>query len=330
MAPHLTSHPGISYLTFIGSRPVAHAVAASAAKALTPLCVELGGKDAAIVLDDVAASSSELQRVANILMRGVFQSSGQNCIGIERVICLPRVYDLLITRLTPLVRNLRVGSALDDEDVDVGACISSLGFDRLEELIKDAVAQGARLVVGGKRYQHPKHSQGHYFAPTLLVDVTPSMRIAQAELFAPVFLMMRAESVSDAIVMTNSTEYGLGCSVFGSDMQAVNRIVDEVKVGMVSVNDFAVYYAVQLPFGGVRGSGYGRFAGEEGLRGLCNTKAVCRDRFPGLIKTSIPPPLCYPIGNARKAWNVCRGVVELGYGESLGRKVSGLRKVVGL
>lgn len=282
------------------------------------------------MLDDVADSSSETQRVANILMRGVFQSSGQNCIGIERVICMPRVYDLLVTRLTPLIRNLRVGSALDDDDVDVGACISAAAFDRLEELIEDAVAHGAKLLVGGKRYQHPKHSKGHYFAPTLLVDVTADMRIARTELFAPIFLMMRAESISDVIDMTNGTEYGLGCSVFGSDAQAVNRIVDEVKVGMVSVNDFAVYYAVQLPFGGVRGSGYGRFAGEEGLRGLCNTKAVCRDRFPGLVRTSIPAPLCYPIRNAKKAWDVCRGVVELGYGENLGRRVRGLKKVVGL
>ena len=95
------------------------------------------------------------------------------------------------------------------------------------------------------------------------------------------------------------------------------------------MNDFAAYYAVQLPFGGVKGSGYGRFAAEEGLRSLCNTKAVCRDRWPGM-KTSIPKPLTYPIGDAKRAWEVCRGVVELGYGLSFVQKAAGLRKIIGL
>ena len=109
---------------------------------------------------------------------------------------------------------------------------------------------------------------------------------------------------------------------------------------MVAVNDFAAYYAVQLPFGGVKGSGYGRFAGVEGLRGLCNTKAVCRDRWPGLMRTSIPPELVYPVGgrggkeddgNGRKrADGVCRGILDLGYGMGVRERVGGLLKIVGL
>ena len=106
---------------------------------------------------------------------------------------------------------------------------------------------------------------------------------------------------------------------------------------MVAVNDFAAYYAVQLPFGGAKGSGYGRFAGTEGLRGLCNTKAVCRDRWPRLMRTSIPPDLVYPIGggvdrrNGRKrADGICRGVLELGYGMGVRERIAGLLKIVGL
>lgn len=95
----------------------------------------------------------------------------------------------------------------------------------------------------------------------------------------------------------------------------------------MAVNDFAAYYAVQLPFGGVRGSGYGRFAGEEGLRGLCNVKAVCRDRFPALVGTAIPGGLDYPM--RASAWEMGKGVVELGYGETLGRKVAGLKRMAG-
>ncbi|KAK7723329.1 Meiotic Sister-Chromatid recombination aldehyde dehydrogenase [Botryosphaeria dothidea] len=336
VAGHFTSHPGISHLTFIGSRPVAHKVCESAAEALIPVCVELGGKDAAIILDDVR----NLEKVGHILLRGVFQAAGQNCIGIERVVALPKAYEKLLAFLTPRVRALRPGSALSLESpdakkdatdaVDVGASISAASFDNLEALIAEAVAQGATLAAGGTRYAHPDHPKGHYFSPTLLAGVTPSMRIAQTECFAPVFLLMRAASVQDAVAIANGTEYGLGASVFGGRRADLEYVVDNVESGMVSVNDFAVYYAVQLPFGGVKGSGYGRFAGEEGLRGLCNTKAVCRDRFPGIVETGIPPELQVPIGNAARAWEVAKGVVELGYGESLGRRVKGLRRVVGI
>lgn len=328
VAPTLTSHPGLAHITFIGSRPVAHAVCASAAKALTPVCVELGGKDAAVILDDVR----DLPRVASILMRGVFQSAGQNCIGVERVVACAAVYDRLIALVEPRIRALRLGSALDDDDdgvdVDVGAMISDASFARLEATIAEAVQQGARLLVGGTRFMHPKHPKGHYFAPTLLVDVLPSMRVAREELFAPVFVMMRATTVDDALRIANETPYGLGASVFGSDSQELEKVVAGLRVGMVSVNDFAVYYAVQLPFGGVRGSGYGRFGGEEGLRSLCNTKSVCADRWPRWVSTRIPGALDYPMRSARRAWGMCEGIVEVGYGETVGRRVRGGWKVV--
>jgi acyl-CoA reductase-like NAD-dependent aldehyde dehydrogenase len=274
-------------------------------------------------------------------MRGVFQSAGQNCIGIERVVALPNIYKKLIDHLTPLIRALRPGSALDadaEHAVDVGASISDASFDRLEELIQDAVANGARLLAGGKRYKHPKHPKGHYFTPTLLVDVLPSMRIAATELFAPVFLLMRAADLSDAIAIANGTEYALGSSVFGKSTRDLERVAREVHAGMVSLNDFGVYYAVQLPFGGVKGSGYGRFAGVEGLRGVCNAKAVCRDRWPGIMKTAIPPPLELPFSgvggwNGRegeeRAWDMAAGVVRLGYG-GLGMKMKGLRDIMGI
>ncbi|KAF2792407.1 aldehyde dehydrogenase-like protein [Melanomma pulvis-pyrius CBS 109.77] len=332
VAGHLTSHPDISHITFIGSRPVAHHVCASAAKALTPVCVELGGKDPAIILDDM--SNSNFKRVCSILMRGTFQSAGQNCIGLERVIALPNVYTRLITHLTPLISALRPGSILNsspDTPIDIGASISSANFPKLESLIQDAVAQGARLLVGGSQFQHPEFPRGHYFQPTFIVDVTPSMRIAQTELFAPVFLLMRAESVDHAISIANSTPYALGASVYGSSSRDLERVVREVHAGMVAVNDFAVTYMVQLPFGGMKGSGYGRFAGKEGLRGVCNQKAITRDRWPG-VKTSIPGPMDLPLkgrGAAQRAWGMAQGIVWLGYGDWRG-KVKGIKGLIGL
>ncbi|KAJ5758845.1 hypothetical protein N7520_006001 [Penicillium odoratum] len=344
VADKLTSHPDISHLTFIGSRPVAFKVCESAAKSLTPVCVELGGKDPAVILDD-PRTIRNLPSIASILMRGVFQSAGQNCIGVERIIALPGIYEKLVEMVTPRIRDLRLGSILLDTPStdpsactpDMGAMISPACFEKVEALVAEAVKQGARLLAGGKRYEHPKYPQGHYFTPTLLVDVTRDMRIAQEELFAPIFLVMRADSVPDAIAIANSTMYALGASVFGHNSADVQACVSGIDAGMVSVNDFGAYYAVQLPFGGVKGSGYGRFAGDEGLRGLCNTKAVCVDLFPKLVGTAIPPRVDYPIqkreGSAgvkdgNSAWEMCKGVVETGYQLTIGGRIAGILRLL--
>jgi acyl-CoA reductase-like NAD-dependent aldehyde dehydrogenase len=334
VADHLTSHPGLSHITFIGSREIAHKVCASAAKALTPVTVELGGKDPAIVLDDTLGN---LEEVATILMRGVFQSAGQNCIGIERIIALPQVHDRLLEIVLPKIRQMRLGSILLDEQgkppvtLDMGSMISSRSFTKLESLISSAVSLGATLHSGGHAYTHPSHPNAHYFLPTLLSNVTPNMPIAQTELFAPVFLIMRAESVDDAISISNSTSYGLGASVFGHNQRDVQKCVRGIKSGMVSVNDFGSYYACSMPFGGVRGSGYGRFGGKEGLRALCNIKSVCEDatwaKWLGM-RTRIPPPLQYPIKDGRTGWEMCLGVVGLGYGMSWRERLEGLWRIV--
>lgn len=323
-AAHLTSHPGISHLTFIGSRPVCHHVAASAAKSLIPVVAELGGKDAAVILD---SAERDLPRIVHILMRGTFQASGQNCIGIERVVAGPGVYDQLVAMLEPRVAALRLGL-----DRDVGAMVSDASFARLEALVADAVARGARLLAGGARFAHPDHPRGFYFAPTLLVDVTPAMAIAHEECFGPVMTVLRspAPSAPALLALANAPAFGLGASVYGRDADPVLRdVVRGIRAGGVAVNDFAVFYAVQLPFGGVGGSGYGRFAGEEGLRGLCNLKSVCEDRLAWLgIRTAIPPPARYPIKSQESAWRFTRGVVGLGYALTAREKLRALGDVL--
>ncbi|OJD21766.1 hypothetical protein ACJ73_06892 [Blastomyces percursus] len=344
-ADSLTSHHRVNHIIFIGSRPVAHHVCKSSAKSLTPVTLELGGKDPAVILDDPATIKG-LPSITSILMRGVFQSAGQNCVGIERIIALPGTCDKILETVTPRIKALRLGSALFESNEcsknpgpglstpDMGAMISQKTFDELEDLIAEAVNQGAHLIHGGKRYNHPKYPFGHYFTPTLLANVTTTMRIARTELFAPVFLLMPAKDVSDAIRIANSTEFGLGASVFGHNQRDVEKCVSQIKAGMVSVNDFGTYYAVGLPFGGVKGSGYGRFGGAEGLRNLCNMKAVCEDRYP-LIQTHIPPPVDYPIQkgdvhkkDGRGAWEMCKGIVETGYQPSLVGKAKGVGKIL--
>ncbi len=171
------------------------------------------------------------------------------------------------------IQNLRQGSSLDEDgDIDVGAMISNNSFDRLEKLIEDAQASGARLLCGGNRYVHPKYPSGTYFEPTLLVDVQADMEISKEELFGPVALIFRATSPQDAVNISNSSGYALGGSIFGSIKAEIDYCLQNMTTGMIAVNDFgsfdifsplATYYMTQLPFGGVKESGYGRFAGIE-------------------------------------------------------------------
>ena len=331
VADHLTSHLGINHVTFIGSGEVAYKVAASASKSLTALTIELGGKDPAIILDD-ARTVADIENVASILLRGTFQSAGQNCIGIERVIALPKVHDVLPDIVLPIIKSMCVGSVLQDPTVpDMGAMISSRSFTRLESLIHCAVNSGATLHCGGRRLNHPTYPNGTYFQPTLLSNVTADMEIAQTELFAPIFLLMHATTVSHAIEIANSTSYALGASVFGHNRTDVDKCVHGIRAGNVSVNDFASYYACSMPFGGRNGSGYGRFGGEEGLRGLCNIKSISEDswwaRMLG-VRTSIPTPLRYPVQGGR-GWEVCKGIVETGYAVELNGRMTGLRGLLG-
>lgn len=322
-ANYFTAHPGLKHITFIGSQPIAHHILKCAADPMTPVVVELGGKDAFIVLD----SAKKLEALSSIIMRGTFQSAGQNCIGIERVIVSQKNYDQLVQILEQrLTKNpMRLGSDIDQlEGVDMGAMVSDNRFNQLEDLVKDAVSKGARLLSGGSRYSHPTYPEGHYFQPTLLVDVTPEMKIAHNEVFGPILVMMKAKDTNHCIELANSAEFGLGGSVFGNDFEECNYVANKLKTGNVAINDFATFYVCQLPFGGIHGSGYGKFGGEEGLLGLCNAKSVCYDTLP-FISTQIPPPLDYPINNTnQKAWNFVKAFITGAYTPSVWQRIKSL------
>lgn len=325
-ADYLTAHPHLDHITFIGSRPVAEKVATAAARSMTPVVAELGGKDPLIVLDGVR----DLKSVASVIMRGTFQSSGQNCIGIERVIAMPESHDALVEMLSKTVSELRLGSSIDQqEDIDLGATISDARYETLEQLIQDAVSKGAELVHGGTRFVHPKYPQGHYFTPTMLVNVTPDMEIAQSEVFGPILLLFKVSTVEEAVKVANSTEFGLGASVYGGNYKVLEDVAARLRCGNVAINDFATFALCQLPFGGVDGSGYGKFGGMEGLRGLCLEKSICYDRLP-FIMTKIPRPLDYPIPDVKKAWEMVKSINQVGYGFGFWVKLKALGKLAGL
>jgi acyl-CoA reductase-like NAD-dependent aldehyde dehydrogenase len=171
--------------------------------------------------------------------------------------------------------------------VDVGAIVSPLQVGVIESLVNDAVEQGARVVAGGARALTDK---GQYFAPTILVDVTPEMRIMREETFGPVMVVCKVKGEREAIELANATEYGLNSSVFSRDSARAKRIADQLEAGGTCINGFGLtYMAQELPFGGIKGSGFGRLNGREGLRACTTQKSVLADRFPVHLVTRIYP-----------------------------------------
>ncbi|KAJ2478136.1 Meiotic Sister-Chromatid recombination aldehyde dehydrogenase [Coemansia sp. RSA 2131] len=308
----VTESPNIDHVTFIGSPEVGKLVMRSASANLTPVTLELGGKDCAVVFAD-----ADMSQCVPVLMRSVIQNASQNCIGIERILVQSASYDWFVAEMERRMRTVRVGAILDDEpnQVDCGAMVLPC-FPRLEALIADAVAKGARCVVGGRAYAHPRHPNGQYFAPTLLVDVTPDMDITRNETFGPIMVIMKFTDEQDALAQVHASPYGLGSSVFSADRVRARRVALKLRAGMTNVNDFGVNYICQsLPFGGVGISGFGRFAGPEGLRALCVEKAFTEDRL-SFVKTPIPPIVDYPITDTEKGYMFTQQIVAFAYSES--------------
>ncbi|TFK27419.1 meiotic sister-chromatid recombination aldehyde dehydrogenase [Coprinopsis marcescibilis] len=309
----LIQSPKIKHITFIGSDTVGRKVAMAATKHLTPVTLELGGKDPAIILP-----GADIPKIAPTLLRGVYQNMGQNCIGIERIIVHSSVYDELWSIFEDRVTKLRVGSVLAKSSegfiatVDGGAMINNERFRGLEKVLDDAEQAGAQ-VIGGKEYNHVYLENGYFFTPTLVGPVDRSMEIANHEVFAPIAVFMPYDKVEEAIEIANSTKYGLGASVFGPHQDVCIKVAKKLECGMVAVNDFGVFYINQdLPFGGVKASGYGRFGGPEGLRSLTNPKAIIIDRW--WIQTSIPKVLDYPLRSLWTSWEFSSSLVRFLYG----------------
>jgi len=332
-ADALTRSPRIKHITFIGSETVGRKIAIAATEHLTPVTLELGGKDPAIILE-----GTDLNKWASLWMRGIFQNVGQNCIGIERLIVHQSQHDELYDMLQQRVEKLRLGSVLAPLDtgfvntVDSGAMISRERFESLANIIQEANDAGADVHGGphaGAQYPHVYQDKGYYFQPTIVGPVKSDMRIAQEELFAPVATLMPYDTLEEAIAIANGTRYGLGASVFGPSQDLCVKVAKELECGMVSVNDFGVFYLNQdLPFGGIKASGYGRFGGPEGLRALTNVKAIMVDRWPALAQTDIPGVLDYPLRSLVSSWEFVSGLVSFLYADGWRRRIAGLARLI--
>ncbi len=289
---------GADLIVFTGSARNGRRVIEESAKAAIPVILELGGKDPMIVCDD-----AHVPQAVHTALAGAFLSSGQMCMAIERVYVFESVHDAFVEQVLEVVRTMRHGPP-GNGLVDMGAMTMPGQLDQVERLVNDAVAKGAVVRAGGKRSPF-----GQFFEPTVLTGVRHDMAITREETFGPVMSIMKVSGEEEAIRLANDSEYALGSSVFTRDPARARRIARQITAGSTCVNDFGLAYIAQdLPFGGTKGSGFGRLNGRDGLRGCTNQKAVLEDRFP-----IYSPKKLFPVASGD--YEIARSTIRMIYGD---------------
>jgi acyl-CoA reductase-like NAD-dependent aldehyde dehydrogenase len=236
-------------ISFTGSISAGREIATECGKRLKKCSLELGGNDPAIVEPDV-----DLELAANGLVWGAFCNSGQVCVSANRAYVHQQIADELVKRIVDKTKALRVA-------IDFGPVVSAEQLSAVEEQINDAVSKGATVLVGGKRIDHAK---GYYYSPTVLTNVTSSMRLMTEECFGPVLPIVIVADTQEAVRLANESEYGLGASVWTSDLEKGQEIAKAIQSGMVWINDVNVAFP-ETPWGGIKCSGIGSELSEWGL-----------------------------------------------------------------
>ncbi|MGA8117194.1 MAG: NADP-dependent succinic semialdehyde dehydrogenase [Actinocatenispora sp.] len=253
----------VAAATLTGSEAAGRSVASIAGDEIKKTVLELGGSDAYVVMP-----SADIEAAAGTAVTARVQNNGQSCIAAKRFIVHADVYDDFCARFVTRMKALRMGDPAE-EGTDIGPLATEQGRDDVEELVADAVGRGATVLAGGVSPDR----RGWYYPPTVIADVTPDMKVYSEELFGPVAVLYRASDLDDAIRIANSTSFGLGSNAWTTDPVERDRFVDELEAGAVFVNGMVTSFP-QLPFGGVKRSGYGRELSAQGIREFCNLKAV--------------------------------------------------------
>ncbi|TDC63793.1 aldehyde dehydrogenase family protein [Streptomyces hainanensis] len=269
LGSRLASHPGIRHVTFTGSVPTGRAVAAGAAASLARVTLELGGNDAAILLDDV-----DVERVADRLFWAAFRNCGQVCMAVKRVYAPARIHAEVVEALAQRAKTVVVGPGLDPGS-RLGPVNNAAQLDRVERCTARALADGARAVVGGRRMDRP----GYFFAPTILADVPPDSPVVTEEQFGPVLPVLPYARLDEAVAAANDTGFGLGGSVWGTDQDRAEAVADRLECGTAWINHHGELSLAQ-PFAGVKESGVGVAGGPWGLYGNLRPFVVHRPEEP--------------------------------------------------
>jgi acyl-CoA reductase-like NAD-dependent aldehyde dehydrogenase len=271
----LASHPLVRRMTFTGSTGAGAAVAAAAAKNITPALMELGGKDAMVVFDD-----ADFDRALKDAVEGGFYNKGEACTATSRILVQDGIYERFVVRLAEAVVKLKVGRGTDPT-VHVGPVVSRLQQQRVLNYIQIGINEGATVAAQAALPEDPELADGFWVAPTLFTNVTRSMRVATEEIFGPVVTVTRFIDEDEAVEIVNESEYGLTSAVYTADSTRSFRVARRIDAGMVFINNY-FRGTGGTPFGGTKRSGYGREHAIETLREYSYTKIV---RFPSGLGT---------------------------------------------
>lgn len=278
----LASHPGVERISFTGATATGRRVLQSAAENLTYATMELGGKNALIVLPD-----ADVEHAVTVAIEAMFYNQGEACTSTARILLHDDVYDEFLERFTAKAMTLRVGDGLDAA-TDVGPMVDARQRDRVLGYLETALAEGARIHAQGETPSDPAYADGYWVPPTVLVDVTPDSTVGQEEIFGPIALIMRYSTVDEAVEIANGTAYGLTAALCTRDEAAAWRIARRLEAGMVFVNNYMRRSFLGAPFGGQKGSGFGRENAVETLHEFVRSKNV---RFPsGRGEIPVWPP----------------------------------------
>lgn len=279
-AQALIASPDTHVVAFTGSVAAGRAVARAAAERLKPAVIEAGGSDPMIVSEHVPLEVAVAGSVT-----AAFHLSGQVCTSAERFFVHEKIHDAFVARFAEATRRLRIGDGLGK--AEIGPLVSEAARAKVMRLVEDAVAVGARVVCGGR--VPPGHNTGWFYEPTILVDVHPEMKIMRTEIFGPVAAICRVASFDEALALANASDFGLGASVFTTDLAEAMRAVEALEAGMVWVNNPLIDNDA-LPFGGWKMSGMGRVLGRHGLDAFRQTKMAVIDPRPEIKGWWYPYP----------------------------------------
>ena len=262
----LASHPGIGHISFTGSHEVGVLIQAAAARNTIPVTLELGGKSPQVVFAD-----ADLDEAAATIVKAITQNAGQTCSAGSRVLVEERIYDSFTADLAGRFRALRVGSAA--QDLDLGPLVNAKQKQRVDTFLAMARRDGLPILAEGA-FAGNVPQDGFYVKPTLIGDVPPDHPLAQQEVFGPVLVAMRVKDEEEAAAIANGTPFGLVAGVWTRDMGRGLRLAHKIRSGQIFINNYGAGGGVELPFGGVKGSGHGREKGFEALYGFAATKTV--------------------------------------------------------
>jgi succinate-semialdehyde dehydrogenase/glutarate-semialdehyde dehydrogenase len=260
---HVIDDPRIKGVALTGSVAAGRDIAARAGKNLKPSSMELGGSDAFIVLED-----ADLEHTIKWAVWGRMYNGGQTCCAAKRFIVVEKLADKFLEKFKAALAALKAGDPLD-EKTTLGPLSTESALVQLLKQVDDALAKGAKLVMGGKRIDRP----GSFMEPTILTNIKPENPAFRDEFFGPVALFFRVKDEEAAIALANDSDFGLGGSVFTQDIARGKRVASRVETGMMFINNIS-WTDAELPFGGIKDSGYGRELGDMGIQEFVNKKLV--------------------------------------------------------